>query len=423
MKKIVFFLQNKTLDGADFTKICNGNPGVGGSEYMIVLIATLLSQRDNGISVRLLTEKDGLFPQVLEYEIVGDIASAIHRADCDGTFDYFIFKHNREAIEHDLLHAKSKMEFIPWCHNFASHTQLKYYANNNSVASIVNVGREQMDLYRDNLAFKKSVYIFNCVDIQCLKRYDIATNPFAGRPHNVTYIGSIIPAKGLHWLAEAWEEVLRQVPDAQLYIIGSGKLYSRNAVLGPFGIAEKNYEGHLMKYLSKDGEILPCVHFMGIMGEEKNKVLLNTKVGVPNPSGESETFGISAVEMQIMGAKVTTIRCAGYIDTVKNGLLYNKKKQLATSIIKLLQSTDSDYDATIEYFDMNFSQEAVVQRWETLILNGYLPQEELTNSWFHLKWMKELMRIMKEKISCLYIIPDIERFYNLRKRITLKKHL
>lgn len=420
MKKIAFFLHNKTLDGVDFTKVCDGNPGVGGSEYMIVLIASLLSLRDNGISVRLFTEREGLFSQDLEYMAVDDIASAIYCADNDGMFDYFIFKHNIEVIENNLLQAKSGMKFIPWCHNFASHTQLKYYAYNNSVASIVNVGHEQMDLYRDNIAFKKSVHIYNCVDMQCLSRYDITSSPFAVRPHNVTYIGSIIPEKGLHWLAETWEEVLKQVPDAQLYIIGSGKLYFRNAVLGPFGIAEKNYEGYLMKFLSKDGKILPSVHFMGIMGEEKNEILLNTKVGVPNPSGESETFGISAVEMQIMGAKVTTIRCAGYIDTVKNGLLYNKKKQLAASIVQLLNDTDSNYDAAVEYFNANFSQEAVAQRWESLIINGNLQQEKLRNTGYHLKWLKELMRILKEKYSCLYVLPDIECFYNLWKRITLK---
>ena len=73
--------------------------------------------------------------------------------------------------------------------------------------------------------------------------------PFNGRGNNVVYIGSIVPLKGVHLLTRVWKKVLSSVPDAQLFIIGSGKLYDSKAKLGPFGIAEIFYEKKLLKHI------------------------------------------------------------------------------------------------------------------------------------------------------------------------------
>lgn len=422
MKKVAFFLENKSLSGVDYTNIVSGNPGIGGTEYMIVLIAYLLSIRNNGIQVQLYSEIEGKFPKGLNYTVAENLQQAIFLSEHSQQCDYFIYRHNPQAITLGILKTKSKMKFIPWCHNFVTWKELKYYALNPSIFKIVNVGREQLDLYRDCKAFLKSTYIFNCVDTNCLQRYNITQHPFEKRSHIVTYIGSIIPAKGFHLLAAAWPKVLKYIPDAELYIIGSGKLYSRNAALGAYGIAEKSYEEKFIKYLSKDGNILPCVHFMGIMGEEKNEILLHTKVGVPNPSGNTETFGITAVEMQIMGAKVVAIKCPGYLDTVKNGYLYSNPDQLADYIIKALTDSQSNYNASINYFNSHFSQNKVVERWEELILSGNLSYDtELSNPKYRYKQMKEVCRKIKQQIPFLYnLMPPIERLLNLKNKLKMK---
>ena len=85
----------------------------------------------------------------------------------------------------------------------------------------------------DHRAFKKGTYIYN------LCNYNLpAPKPFSARKNHVVYIGSIVPLKGLHLLTKAWSSVLKEVPDAQLYIIGSGNLYNQNEKLGKYGIAE-----------------------------------------------------------------------------------------------------------------------------------------------------------------------------------------
>ena len=55
--KIAFYLKNKNT--IDCSNIIDGNPGLGGSEYLIILIPTLLSQRYNDINITLYT----LIPQ------------------------------------------------------------------------------------------------------------------------------------------------------------------------------------------------------------------------------------------------------------------------------------------------------------------------------------------------------------------------
>ena len=73
-------------------------------------------------------------------------------------------------------------------------------------------------------------------------------------------------------------------------------MYNNNARLGSYGIAEYFYEKKILKPITGDnGQILPSVHFCGVMGAEKFDILNESKVGVPNPSGLTETFGITAV--------------------------------------------------------------------------------------------------------------------------------
>ena len=48
-------------------------------------------------------------------------------------------------------------------------------------------------------------------------------------------------------------------------------------------------------------------------------ILKNIRVGCPNPTGDSETFCLSAVEMQAMGCVVAAMEAPGYYDTFFNG--------------------------------------------------------------------------------------------------------
>lgn len=410
MKRIAFYLENKSLKSVDCSKILRGNPGIGGTQYMIMVVSYLLSIRDNDLSVKVFAQSDGVFPDDYNYAVVKDFIEAVNAAYIEG-YECLIFRHDANLITSGILEQISyDIKLIVWDHVFVCHWELDYYAKNRHIYRIVNVGREMMDLYRDHEAFNKSLYIYNCLYLDGI-REKVYEYPFGKRRNIVVYMGSLVRYKGFHILAEAWPKILKSVPDAELYVIGTGRLYDKNLKLGDFGIAEEDYEKSFMKYLTVNGTIMPSVHFMGDMGIEKNDILLHAKVGVPNPSGITETFCISAVEMQACGAMVATIKFPGFMDTVKNGILYKDCSELAETVVKILRLKNSEYDNAMNFFEENFSFDSVAEKWENLLYCGNVNNDhQISNKFYRLKWLKEFRRRISKYFPFLYKLSPIERF-------------
>lgn len=412
MVKVAFHLGNTNIGNVDFSNIKNGNPGVGGSEYLCVLIANELSERGN-IDVILLCDKKTILPHNLKYDVCGNIPTAIEKYK--NSVDLFIIDSKRFNIQWAISNPTAK--FMLWVNNDMGIRYMKTCAKLDNILKIIHVSREMYDLYRDLSFFNKTTYVFNAVPLNCLDKYQ-SLKPYNEREKSVVYIGAISPGKGFHILAKAWPKILKYVPDANLYVIGSGKLYTKNAQMGKYGIAEEKYENSFIKYLTDDnGNLFSSVHFLGIVGVEKNDILSRCKVGVPNPSGKTETFCYSAVEMQLMGCATTSIQIPAFFDTIFNKkLLYKKEEDLATYVVDLLNNEkDFDYNLTVKYIKENFSIDNVIIKWEEL-LNNYnkiLVEPPSNRSNYHMKSVKEFIR----KYCPNYIkriIPSIEYLYSKR---------
>lgn len=89
MKRIAFYVNNARLSQIDYKSLHNGNPGIGGTPYQIILIATELSKRNNGIDVTLFVDKNGVFYEGLHVVKVNNCMEAINKADKDN-YDYII---------------------------------------------------------------------------------------------------------------------------------------------------------------------------------------------------------------------------------------------------------------------------------------------------------------------------------------------
>ena len=409
MKKIAFYFDNSAIKETDCSEALYGNPGIGGTEWLFVVISTLLANRDNDIEVLLYTTAIGKFPIGIKNVVVRNLSEAVVLADNIG-FDYLVIKHLADNVTNRSLDVRMRhLRIICWCHVFVCHWELDYYEKNDIISKVVFVGREMYDLYRDHRIYHKATFIYNCVPIGNTRNL-ISQFPYDKRGNVVVYVGSLVPFKGFHLLAQAWPKILQQIPDAELYIIGSGRLYDKNSHLGEWGIAESSYEDSFMPFLTKSGRIIPSVHFMGVMGEEKKDVLLKSRVGVPNPSGITETFCLSAVEMQMYGCRIATIDYPGYMDTVKNGRLYSRKGNLADTIVGLLQSSENDYESSMDYFEEKFSYDSVIAKWEELIKTGNVYyNDKLANLCYRFKWLKELLRIVKHYLPFLFHLPMLER--------------
>lgn len=427
MKKIAFYVANSGIDQIDCRHLEMGNPGIGGTPYLIILIATELSKRDNGIDVTLFVESKGIFHEKLKVIKVNDCIDAIKEADTDN-FDYIVV--NVMYVDWGIFTfgcLKNKLRIIPWCHNYYKYSWNDLFYKQDRIARFVTVSREQLDLLRDHRVFEKGDYIFNAVsyDKKVLKLDSIV--PINKRKHTVVFLGSLLPAKSFHVLASIWPSIIKQVPDAELYVIGCGTLYNNSIELGKYGLAPDSYERKFMKYLTTpQGTVLPSVHFLGRLGMEKYNYLRKSKVAVPNPTGKGETFCISAVEMQIMGCNVTSIQAPGYLDTVYNGILTKSKKELCKSIVTLLLADHSvkDYNETISYINKNFSLNAVVKDWEKLLLgnmkNPIHPSTPIYNSNYKLKFLKEKIRKCKSIHFLTKGLPSIDFYYNMYEYIKEK---
>lgn len=405
--KVGFYLNNENISNTDLSNIEKGNPGIGGSEYLCVLIANELCKRQN-IDTILLADKNSKFPTTLKYAVCQNLERALEQYS--ESIDIFVIDSKRFNIE--MAHQYPHTKFILWINNKMKIKEMEQCAKLNNIIKFVHVGREMYDLYRDSWIFPKMTYIYNAISFDFLKDFPDLL-PANKRQNKVVYIGSLVPSKGFHLLAKAWRNILKAVPDAELYVIGSGKLYNQNATLGPLGIAEASYEEKFTKYLTDNNtKILPSVHFMGVVGHDKNRILSQCKVGVPNPSGISETFGYTAIEMTAMGCLITTKKCPGYIDTVFNTkLLYNNTAKLSKYIIKLLRNnTKNDYNASLNYIKQNFDISIISSKWEDLILNDCPVYPPSSRSNYRHKNIKEFIRIYvpyywKKRIPC------IESFY------------
>lgn len=356
--KIAFYIPNKNISNINLSNIDEGNPGIGGSEFSAVLIASNLCKKLNH-EIYAFCDKKSNFPSSLKWQVCGDIIGAI-KLSIKQNFDFIII--DGKLLTKEIICTFTNVRFIAWANTFISKEYLDFFSRMDNVINIINVGKEQLHLTKNHPIYKKSTFIYNAVPTGILKKFPNMTPNFK-REHNVCYIGSLHPAKGFQFLAQAWPKVLKEVPDANLFIIGSGKLYGRNAQLGKWGIAKEEFEEEFMPYITQNGKIIDSVHFLGILGNEKYSILEKCKVGVPNPSGVSETFGYTAVEMEMMGCQVTTIKCPGYMDTVFNKKnLYNNTDQLSKYIIKLLIDNSYNYHNIDKFLDL-FSVRLIVNQW------------------------------------------------------------
>lgn len=364
--KIGFYLQNANVAEADLSHPLDGNPGVGGTEYMFAAIPYALQQAVQASGspheIVLLANSTARLPEGLATACATDDTLGATAARLG--LDAVVIRYSAANLRLGAA-LPAACAAVYWTHNFVPRAELTQLARAPYVKAIVCVGTEQLHFYRDHSAYAKSVVIFNGYPVRHFADHVApGVAPFASRGHEVTFLGNIVDFKGFHLLADAWPRVVAAVPDAHLNVIGGARLYDRSQSLGPYGIAEKSYEERFMPALvGSDGKILPSVTFHGVLGNEKDAILNRTRVGVPNPSGVSETFCIAALELQLWGAVIATIDYGGFRDTVgATGVLYRTPAELADAIIRQLRRTDNAYEAFVD-FARRFDFEAVALDW------------------------------------------------------------
>ena len=378
MIKVGLYLENKNISDVDLSKPEEGNPGIGGTQYNFITMPYYFKKNiKNEIEFVWYANTIEKLPSEIDSVKVDTCIEAAKTATQQGC-DILIW---RPKTDDEGLEFINKMNFfdidiVAWVHNTPGFKALNKMNDSSKLKRFVCVSQEQLDRLRDHNIFHKSTCIFNGFDPE---KY-IPDREIKKDDNTVTYVGSLVPAKGFHHLARVWPEIHREVPSAKLVVIGSGKLYNRNQSLGEWNIAEENYEKQWRSYLAdENGNIDKSVEFKGTLGSEKISIMQNSNVGVVNPSGRTENCPGSAIEFQAAGTPVVSGAYRGLFDTVvdnKTGLLGKSDKELVNNIVYLLKNKDKarEYgDNGIEFIKKKFSHNRISQQWLSLfkdVFNG-----------------------------------------------------
>jgi glycosyltransferase involved in cell wall biosynthesis len=339
MIKVGLFLDNRDIRGVDLSNPPAGNPGCGGTEFLIVSLAYyFIKYKKHSITPILFVCSDNNLPKEIDKHEVDDVLEGALMAKKYGC-NFYIYRPFRDT-QNKLLELINKLELnsILWLHVAPKYEHLRRMAECEFVKSVVCVEHEQHELLRDGPIWKKLTYIVNGFDINGFR----LKNAIEKDNNLVVHLGAILPQKKFHVLAEAWKLVLDRHPEAKLKVIGSAQLYDSSLKLGDWGLAEESYENdfivpHLMDI---DGKIHPSVEFLGKLGVEKKKYLSRALIGIPNPTGDTENCPGTTIEISASGTAVVAGNKYGNLDTVlhkETGILVGSIKALSNNICKLLE--------------------------------------------------------------------------------------
>lgn len=434
--RIGIHLPNKKIGNGKFSNPEEGNPGIGGTQFLLWSLPYYMNKFSQlKFEFIFFVEDDaGFSKDYKSVKIKGlwDIAQKAIKEPCD----VLIYRpaYNKENLEFLDAIKKTDLKVVAWLHNTPIFL-LNKLAGSKNIRRCICVGREQYEKLRDHLIINKLFLIYNGIDTSV---YPNGNN--TKKKKKVTFLGSIEFAKGFHLFARMWKDILEVHPDAELHVIGSGKLYNENIRIGDLGIAEERYEEVLKKFLcDEEGKLLDSVKFHGLLGKDKFNIMSEACVGLTNHPYVSETFCLAAAEFQLCGTPVVSRANGGLLDTVSNGqggFLEKNLLNIKKKIIYLLSNLDiSDLMGQngSEYIRSKFNYNEIIINWEQMIDDvlkdnpvDILPlksndKRTITQIREALRKLKKLNGLFKTFIPTIYFVHTIEfvrlKFEKLRFKI------
>ncbi|KPK39762.1 MAG: hypothetical protein AMJ78_07990 [Omnitrophica WOR_2 bacterium SM23_29] len=272
--------------------------------------------------------------------------------------------HAQTRVTQFAAHILSKLTGIPyvvtWHGFYRAHFFRKFFPcwGKRTIAISKTVSRHLIDVFRREE--DKVRLIFNGIDTSKFvndysaneredtkRRYGLKDGPIIG------IISRLAPEKGHIYLIEAFKELLVEIPDAQLIIVGEGRSGSE--------LKNKVRELGIESVVYFFGETLNTKEFLAIMD-------------VFTRPSENEPFGLAIVEAMLMGVPVVATDAGGYktiLDEGRFGILVPPKDSVALkdALVRIL--TDSNLvkrlrETAREYAIQNFSADRMAEKVEVV---------------------------------------------------------
>lgn len=342
--QLIFYCNFSIIKNFSWQEFVNDNIGLSGTDW---LFFKLLQHVSNKHAVILFHDGNAILENVPFEHKKLDSLSALssnlkEEQECCLTL---ISRSNSEFKKFLQLKLPPNLSIIVWDHNGPYPDIVDLLNNCKNVKRIVCVSQMHATQHRHRTLYKKITFIHNFVDIPAIaKRVDSAS---LKDNFKVCYMGSLTESKGFHHLVKAWPSIKKILPCAQLDVYGSAKLYDKDSELGDLKVASKKYEdehlkpllGESLAEISKNG-----VYFKGLVTKKGIYANLHQyKLGVVNPNlfGSTETFCVSAVEIQAAGVPTIGARRVGLMETIKHnetGLTFASHVEMERQIIQLLSN-------------------------------------------------------------------------------------
>lgn len=149
--------------------------------------------------------------------------------------------------------------------------------------------------YVSNLTDQPVIIIPNGIN---LDHYRITPQPKSSKKQSILYIGRLEKRKGVNFLLQAFAELAKRNPDAELFIAGDGPDRDK-----------------LEMYV--DGEKIPRVHFLGYVSQAQKMQLLNDASLFCSPALFGESFGIVLLEAMAMSIPIVAGNNPGYVSVLR----------------------------------------------------------------------------------------------------------
>lgn len=360
--KVGFYFNNSKYEKMDFSSPQDGNPGVGGVEYMISLVSYYLADFYN---VYVFANHINNLSNKTTSIKIDSFENTLKEAD-KLNIDFLICRSLGKKEYYDLLQ-KYKCKIIIWAHNFTKLKELNLISKNKQIIKYVCVGKHQYDMLNGHSIYNKATYIYNGLPLSAYESKNINANK------DICYIGSIISGKGFDVCCRVWRRLYDNGYKVKFNVVGSAKLYNSNKKLGPYNIALADYEKEFINYLlGENGNLLEEVNLTGVLGhKDKIEVINNSYCGIS--ASKEETFGLIAIEFGALGKPFAALQTNGYLDTVingKTGYLVNNENELYNACENIMKMDSFKYlslsNDSIENAK-NYDISNIIDEWNVLI--------------------------------------------------------
>ena len=344
------------------------NPGIGGTEYLSIILGWSLAKKYVDLNVRLISSHIFFLDKPpCNLQLIIENPAIVFNSSINEQVFWILTV--AVASQLDPVAIKLRKSHIAlWSHHPSDWRALSLKPNINLM---ISTGYYQ---YISNYYYLPCNLLIN--NIYYRQSRNERTTVIANKSSfNVMFLGALVPAKGFHYVLRYWNEIKSKVPCAILHVIGGSKLYgieSDNSSLFP---CDSEYAKLLEKIVTKYVIDLSDVKFYGSCGSERFDIYKLMDVAIINPTGITESFSFNIHECLDFGIPVISSDDYGLNDTMRyfSDLVVKSPKEIPEKIAyarMIIGNDDSFYAKANDFIDMiELRNDGALEMWYNVI-NG-----------------------------------------------------